>query len=126
MTMLRNSGVLAALATVFLLSTPVAHAQTVEEARSNTPYVFEVIDAYELRGEVETSLNHIFITGILKGESTVRTFKFFGITSTDKMLQYQRCDRLALLAMTKPGRYYFQLMEPSSGQTGLFCKLERR
>jgi hypothetical protein len=128
MTMLRNSGVIAALATVFLLSTPVAQAQTVENATSGTPYVFEVIDAYELRGDLSgTSNQYVLVTGILKEESTVRTFRFTMYNSTtDRLLQNQRCDRMALLAMTKPGRYYFQLTTTGTGLFGFNCKLERR
>jgi hypothetical protein len=63
----------------------------------------------------------------MKGESAVRTLRFAAYSSTERLVQSERCDRLALLTMTRPGRYYFQIERPSSTSSiSVYCKLERR
>ncbi|MBN8233101.1 hypothetical protein JYK02_36865 [Corallococcus macrosporus] len=101
MSSLRALALLAALS----LAPSTAGAQTQpEQPVPGVTYVFASVDAYAVS---HTSLD---ITGTLVGESTPRTFSFWAGNSSDSAgnsVEASRCDRLALLAMTRPGRYLF-------------------
>lgn len=92
---------LAVLATLSLVP-----ASALAEPESPVPgmdYVFATVDAYSVTA---TAFD---ITGTLKGESTPRTFRLwtYGLSAEGHSVEAARCDRLALLAMTRPGRFLF-------------------
>ncbi|MFP2928720.1 hypothetical protein ACLESO_26690 [Pyxidicoccus sp. 3LG] len=109
----------AALLAVSLGLAPTALAET---PQTNRPYIFETVDSY---GIVSTS--RFEVTGILQGESAPRTFVFSysSAHSYDDSQHLSRCDRMALLAMSKPGFYYFEMVETHL-YTGPICRLRRR
>ncbi|RKG61718.1 hypothetical protein D7V80_33405 [Corallococcus sp. CA054B] len=87
------------------------------------PYVFATVDAYTVAA---ISLE---ITGTLVGENTPRTFRFWpGGRSTDATVSVEaaRCDRLALLAMTRPGRYLFTWKWDTTAFNIVTCTLTRQ
>jgi hypothetical protein len=86
------------------------------------PAVYDTIDAVEVSGA------RITLTGIIAGQ-TVPTERFYtisdgsfqgGSTISSSPAAAARCDRLAMLAMVKPGKYQF-----ATTQIGSFfgCKL---
>jgi hypothetical protein len=86
------------------------------EAQTAT-YVFQTVDAYEVDG------NTVRITGIVQGEAQARTVSYpwsFG-EQTTSYYAAQRCERLALLSVAKPGRYLFSVLSAST--LGFRCKL---
>ena len=86
-----------------LLSLPLAPV-TAHAAPKN--HVFVTVDRYRL--DWETS--RLEVTGLLEGESTPRTvwidFPHSYVNANDPS---DRCEKLALLAMSSPGRYKFEL-----------------
>jgi hypothetical protein len=86
-------------------------------------YVFTAVDSVELRDSGFTFL----VTGLVQGERVARTVELFGGFYASPSYQSphsaERCERMALLAMNKPGRYLFEVQEESS--SGLRCKLTR-
>ncbi|AEI64842.1 hypothetical protein [Corallococcus macrosporus] len=112
--LVRTASVVAAL-----LLAPAAVAEEAEYGRS---YVFTTVDAvqaYSLGGGFE-------VTGVLEGEATTRTISFWAEHGTYESQQSfgARCDRLALLLMTRPGRFQLTVLMPSSFQAAT-CKLTR-
>jgi hypothetical protein len=109
------------LATLALAPAALAAGET---PTTGTPYVFVTVDDYTIE-----SAYAVDITGILQGESTPRTLRFTFYSSVVDYSQHQsRCDRMVLLAMTRPGRYLLQMTqgaEDSSG-TNARCKLTRK
>jgi hypothetical protein len=84
-------------------------------ARAAEPFIsFESIDAVE-------SGARIVITGIVTGESTPRTVALVQIY--DERCEAS-CEKLALLALSKPGVYRFEAFHESFGFGT--CKLVRR
>jgi len=78
--------------------------------------VFVTVDAIEM----ETYLS---ITGVLQGEAQPSTLAFnWYYTSTSSLRE--ECHRAALLAMTKPGQYLFQVRQTYAGSLPT-CKLTR-
>ncbi|NOK18290.1 hypothetical protein [Corallococcus carmarthensis] len=78
-----------------------------EEPTVGVAYVFATVDAY-------TVGNTTFdVTGTLVGESTPRTFRFWA--NGDSSVEASRCDRLALLVMTRPGRFHFSWRQDAPG-----------
>ncbi|RKH55942.1 hypothetical protein D7V93_21480 [Corallococcus llansteffanensis] len=73
-----------------------------EQPVPGVTYVFATVDAYSVKRE------SFEITGTLVGENTPRVF-YFGTWHSSfpdsNSVEATRCDRLALLAMTRPGRY---------------------
>ncbi|QDF07802.1 hypothetical protein BHS04_32065 [Myxococcus xanthus] len=106
------------LAAMFAASTAMA-----ERAETGREYVFTTVDSYtvQLEGTIE-------ITGVLQGEASPRTLTFSAPNNTqNSAVAYRdRCDRLALLAMTKPGAYLFTTSSGGSISYHQFaCKLTR-
>ncbi|WP_404369080.1 hypothetical protein ACIHQR_05750 [Corallococcus coralloides] len=119
MSSLRALALLAALS----LAPSSAGAQTQsEQPSSGVDYVFATVDAY--------TVGHgtFHITGTLVNESTPRTIRFWtgGVTQdqASTSAEASRCDRLALVAMTRPGRYLFTSKWTNGG--GLACTLTRQ
>lgn len=104
-----------------LLALPPTVQAAPETPQANVPYVFVTVDSYTI-----WQLTNIQVTGLLLGESTPRTLTFYlgGSTTIDPSQHLSRCDRMALLAMSKPGAYRFELVK---GQTtnDLTCRLTR-
>ncbi|WNZ61164.1 hypothetical protein QEG98_35515 [Myxococcus sp. MxC21-1] len=93
-----------------------------EQAAYGTSYVFTTVDAvmaYSLNGGFE-------VTGILEGEATPRTLTFMSTGGNYESQQGfgTRCDRMALLLMTRPGHFHLTVRMPSSYQATT-CKLTR-
>ncbi|QSQ23072.1 hypothetical protein JY651_49665 [Pyxidicoccus parkwayensis] len=110
----------AALLSVCLGLAPTALAA--ETPRFDVPYVFETVDGYAV-----LNTNRVEVTGLLRGESAQRTLVFYFTTgSTDPSTLVSRCDRMALLAMNKPGLYFFEMTQGQSGFTSSTCRLTRR
>ena len=119
----RTGRVAALFATLSLLSAPGALAAE-QDAEYDRPYTFETVDAYEANDRT-----FIIVTGVLQGETSPRTLRFWAGGASDvRLLQLQRCDRMALLTMSKAGRYYFQVTRYESVMSplGVSCKLTRR
>lgn len=102
-----------ALVLAALVAAPrVAAAETVFAA-------YDTIDAYDVRPN-----GGIRITGILAGASAPTTTLYNVGSSSTTTDNSMRCDRLALLAMTKPGKFQFFLIEDGFGP--LSCRLKLR
>ena len=67
----------------------------------------------------------IQISGIVSGESTPTTTTYFVRPSTSGTDLGSRCDRMALLAMSKPGKFQLVLVGPG-GSSFSNCKLVLR
>jgi len=106
---------LAIIALSFVSPTPAAAAATVATSSA----VYDTVDAVEL---LDGTL--ITVTGVISGQSarSESIYQIFSIPNSDGPA---RCDRLALLAMTKPGKFQFALNYNSTGAfEGMFnCKL---
>ena len=82
--------------------------------------------AYDTVDAVQTSTvgsnAAIQISGIVSGDSTPTTTTFILRPSSSGTDQANRCDRMALLAMSKPGKFQFVLVGPG-GSTFSNCKV---
>lgn len=112
---------LAALLSVSLGLAPAALAAA-ETPQYDKPYVFETVDSFLI-----TSPSRFEVTGLIQGENTVRTVYFFTTwsASSDSNLYLTRCDRMALVAMSKPGLYFFEVVQKSVSISPS-CRLTRR
>jgi hypothetical protein len=75
-----------------------------ESARADTGDVtaYATVDAIEAIG------NDIFVTGIIAGQGAPSTTRY-DVFETE--VTASRCDRMALLAMSKPGKFQFVMVE---------------
>jgi len=105
----------------FALSFLPASLAVAEAPIAVTSAVYETVDAIEVWG------NRITVTGIISGQNAPSELQYvmfdlstFSGTPTDSAA---RCDRLAMLAMAKPGKYQFAtvIVDPDSGRFA--CKL---
>jgi len=96
-------------------------------------YVFTAVDSYDIRGEIF----EVQVTGIVQGESAPRTVTLtywptgYSSTPTDDISSqrtFDRCERMVLLAMTRPGQYSLELRQEGTPGNAQFigCKLTRR
>ena len=108
--MTTRPALLAAFAAVTLSSSPPAHAD------ASDVHVYATVDA------VETSNRNFTITGIRVGDSAATT-QTFDAGSSDYGAA-ERCERFAVLAMSKPGKY--ELTVTTNGSWGANCKLALR
>src|SRR5262245_43775393 len=83
------------------------------EAFLEIPY--ETVDAFEV------SSKNITVTGIIAGAGAPTTTQYTVLTD---VVAASRCDRLALLAMSRPGKFQFVVV--SFGFSGVACKLVAR
>jgi hypothetical protein len=103
----RGHAILAATLAVSLASPTTASADI-----ANGAHVYDTVD------EVQSgpSERQITITGIIAGQSTATTMTYTlrvnssSSTATEDVTA--RCDRFALLAMAKPGKYQFATIRP--------------
>jgi hypothetical protein len=127
--------VLAAL----LVSTLVSPAPA--SAGTTATYVFESVESYNIIGDNDMSSDELVeVTGVVQGESSPRTvtLKYSprypssdrGTDFISSKRTFERCERLALLAMSKPGQYLLELRQERNTvvtETNYIgCKLTRR
>lgn len=112
---------LASAATLLLALSPLSIASA--QSSAEEVLVFETVDSYDLESNV-----WLKITGILQGEATPRTIAITASYSGTAYEQHVRgCERLVLMAMSKPGQYYFELRRSTFTPIQLNgCKLTRR
>lgn len=104
---------LACAAAAALVAAASVYAQT-----TATRHVFVAVDALEVKS------NQFTVTGVVDGESAPRTVSLYlSSSSTTSRDDLAACQRLALLAMTKPGQYRFEMLQSSSYLVA--CKLAR-
>ena len=113
---------LASAATLLLALSPLSIASAQSSVET---FVFETVDSYELL----QGSNQLSITGILQGEAVARTIAIppASNNTTTYESRVRACERMALMAMSKPGQYYFELRHSNLSTphvTG--CKLTRR
>jgi hypothetical protein len=89
-------------------------------AAINPTTTYDTVDAVEVQNDCCSFVN-LVVTGILAGQSTptTRTFAFSNSSATDAAPAL-RCERFAVIAMSKPGKYQFAIS--ASGTLGA-CKL---
>ncbi|NVJ03694.1 hypothetical protein HUW63_00330 [Myxococcus sp. AM001] len=111
--LVRTASVVAALA--------LAPSALAEEAEYGTSYVFTTVDAVQAY-----SGNGFEVTGVLEGESAPRSISFYAAYGDEASYQAfgLRCDRMALLLMTRPGRFHLTVRMPSPLQATT-CMLTR-
>lgn len=112
----RGLAILAAtLATSLVSSTP---------ASADFPFVGHVYDTVDA---VQADSGFITITGIVVGQSvaTTSSYKISVLSSPSSEDVAARCDRFALLAMAKPGKYQFATVLDRS-ENAFVCKLTTR
>ncbi|MGE6758485.1 hypothetical protein ACQKGO_10765 [Corallococcus interemptor] len=106
-----------ALALLAVLSlVPASALAEPEHSQVGVNYVFATVDAYSTVG------SSLIVTGTLVGESNARTIQFSG---GGDGAEASRCDRLALLTMTRPGRFHFSWFRQASGYIPT-CTLTRQ
>jgi hypothetical protein len=79
-------------------------ASTADVIPAQGPAVYDTVDAVEVWG------SRIIVTGIIAGQGTpseINYIIFDGTSGTTSPEGANRCDRLALLAIAKPGKYQF-------------------
>jgi hypothetical protein len=104
---------LAALALVSLVSGSSSASPPTANAK-----VFEAVDAVTVLSD-----NLLRVEGLLQGESTPQTLSFT-INSSSTAMATSNCHRQAMLAISKPGRFFLEF-EPLSFST-FQCTLRRR
>jgi hypothetical protein len=109
-----------------LLSTLVPLSVAVAEVQAT--YVFTTVDSYNITGET----NEVDVTGIVQGEASPRTVTLVywpgGADILSSMRTFERCERLLLMAMSKPGQYFLELRQEADASATSFigCKLTHR
>ncbi|MBF5045662.1 hypothetical protein FGE12_24865 [Aggregicoccus sp. 17bor-14] len=82
-------------------------------ATPTLPLVFVTVDRY-----VITPSQFVEVTGLVEGEATPRTVRFFagGYENTQSLSSSAtRCEKLALLAMASPGKFKLELGGATTG-----------
>jgi hypothetical protein len=92
------------------------------QAQTAVPrHVFVAVDALEMKANVFT------VTGVIDGESEPRTvtFTFSSSSTSSERDDVSACQRLALLAMTRPGQFRFEVAGGTTYYQYPACKLAR-
>lgn len=118
-----------ALVACALLAPAVALSQAGQPVTA-TPggvYVFETVDSYDVQG----SYMRLTVQGVQQGQETPSSVTFgYTINSSstsDHPRSFERCERLALLAMSKPGQYLLEVRQENYFSTlNIGCRLTRR
>jgi hypothetical protein len=87
------------------------------------PAVYDTVDAVSVGGR------RIIVTGIIAGQTAPSTFQytiFDDSNSSGTTDAANRCDRLALLAMSKPGKFRLSMEHPDSSSFTFRCTLTVR
>ncbi|HZH77006.1 MAG TPA: hypothetical protein VEY88_13320 [Archangium sp.] len=125
---------------VTLLSTLVSPAPA--SAETTATHVFESVESYNILGDSSSAgVEYIELTGVIQGEGAPRTVRLTyapktasgtGTDLTSSKRTFERCERLALLAMSKPGQYLLAMRQERIGTGGygttyhIGCKLTVR
>lgn len=89
---------------------------------------FGDVTLYDTVDAIKVLDTRITVTGILAGQ-TAPTTATYNIQSTSSSsggaidVAASRCDRLALLAMSKPGKFQFGVVDESGSGSRVSCKL---
>ncbi|WP_041448489.1 hypothetical protein [Anaeromyxobacter sp. Fw109-5] len=96
-------------------------AATAQAQTALPRHVFVAVDALEIRANLFT------VTGVLDGESEARavTFTFSSSSTSSERDDVAACQRLALLAMTRPGQFRFEVAGGTTYYQYPACKLAR-
>jgi hypothetical protein len=89
--------------------TLISSAAIADPPLANAAAVYETVDSVSVGGR------RIIVTGIISGQTTPSTFQYIIFdesASSGTTDSASRCDRLALLAMSKPGKFRFALEHP--------------
>jgi predicted secreted Zn-dependent protease len=103
------------------------------DAATTTTYVFETVDSYDISGQSR----EVQVTGIISGEAEPRTvtltyypYNYYANTQDELSIKrtFERCERFALMAMSKPGQYLLEMRQEfyNSSFPAIGCKLTRR
>ena len=100
-----------------------------KDASAATPtYVFDAVDSYDIAGHDNT----VSITGLLQGAATPTTvtlsYDASPVEYSGTKRTFERCERMILMAMAKPGQYRLELRSEVDyfGLGYISCKLTRR
>jgi hypothetical protein len=126
---LRTTALAATLLSTLLPSAPAS-------AETTATYIFESVHSYNILGDTNT-FDQVEVTGVVQGESTARTVTLnysakysstYGTDYTSSKRSFERCERLALLALSKPGQYLLEMRQERDSFNVQFigCKLTRR
>lgn len=108
----------AAILLLTLSPLSIASAQSAGEES----FIFETVDSYDLETNVWFK-----VTGIIQGEAVPRPISVSANYSGAYEQHVRACERLALMAMSKPGQYHFELRRSTYTPIQLMgCKLTRR
>jgi len=100
-------------------------------AAADTTDIFVAVDevAVAIEPTAVSSVPRLELTGVLDGGAAPVTQVYTGGNATAAIEVAQRCERLALLAMARPGRYALEVVRsdtPSSGRYFVHaCRLAR-
>jgi hypothetical protein len=83
---------------------------------TTTTTIFEAVDLVGMFG------GRLEIEGLVQGETETRDLTF----RLDSDAAFDRCQKLAALALARPGRYLLELRAGSFGNGSMDCKLRRR
>jgi hypothetical protein len=114
--MIRTLVICVALAALCLISSQPVNAET------GTVTLYDTVDA------IKVSDSRITVTGIITGDSAPST-AVYTILSTSATnggaidVAASRCDRLALLAISKPGKFQFGMVLEGNSGARFSCKL---
>jgi hypothetical protein len=78
---------------------------------------------YEAVDAVEVLADQIRVMGIISGQGAPSTTLYTIVNTGSTDVAASRCDRLALLAMSKPGKFQFAVVEELSTPVRFGCKL---
>ncbi len=112
------------VAAVALVLSLVAYAPPARAQSADRVTVFAAVDSFAY--DPHSSL--ITMTGVVQGDASAseKLFYYRGLDQNDveALLRLQSCERMALLAMAKPGQYQFQITVPVT-YAYVTCKLTR-
>ena len=80
--------------------------------------VFTTVDAVQLVS------NRFYVTGVVEGEAAAST-RYVTFNANDPELNRGACERLAVLALERPGRYRLEVAYYPPNYQGSTCKLVR-
>jgi len=85
--------------------------------------VFDTVDAVEINNDFANAT--VVVTGLRPGGSVPITviFTFGNSESATNIDTAARCERLAVIAMSKPGKFQFAIGSNTGGSSGGGCKL---
>ena len=87
-------------------------------AAATTTTVFDTIDSVEF---IQTGYSSFYVTGIVSGQSASTTQRLDFETSNLS----QRCERSALMVISKPGKYRLRFVQDTSSGVVYSCTLIR-